>query len=145
MHIDLDTRLDKEYPEPPQCEVNDQDCSYGVDNLCHECGKKMCADCAIGVRHQPHLSKYTYETEEGTERIQQHCPDCIDSHEVSGRILGLGFGAGALGLLLAIAGTATAVSTTVVGLVLFVAGLLVLRHEYRLKALHNPNYGLPST
>jgi hypothetical protein len=141
MRIDLDDRLDKDYPEPSECAVNERDCTFSVDHVCHECGTEMCAECSVGVRHQPHLSKYTYRTAEGEERIQHHCPDCIDHHSLSSQKLGIGFGGIVLGLLFAASGVS---ALLIVGLLLLVVGGYVLRTEYRLKKRHNDRYGISS-
>ncbi|WP_340100844.1 hypothetical protein [Salinibaculum salinum] len=144
MRINLDDRLDKEYPERSNCEVNDRDCDYDVDTVCHNCGTKMCDACSIGVRHQPRLSKYTRNVEEGTERFERHCPDCIDEHTLNMRNLGIGGGMGLFGALLAYIGVPDTPVLAVFGLFLLVAGALVLRTEYRLKTRRNENYGFMS-
>jgi hypothetical protein len=144
MRIDLDDRLNKEYPERSNCEVNDRDCDYDVDTVCHSCGTKMCDACSIGVRHQPRLSKYTRDVGDDTERFECHCPDCIDDHTLNVRNLGIGGGTGLFGLLLAFVGLPNTPVLAVIGLVLLVAGALVLRAEYRLKLRQNENYGFTS-
>lgn len=141
MRIDLDDRLDKEYPEPAECEINERDCEYRVDHVCHECGAKLCEACSIGIRHQPRLSLYTYETDDGTERIQQHCPNCAARHTLSGRNLAMGVGGVLVGALLAYVGGLDTIALTVIGLAVLTAGAWLTRHEYRLKVRHNDNYG----
>lgn len=142
MRINIADRTDKDYPEPPECEINGRDCSFRVDNVCHQCGKKMCFDCSVGVRHQPRFSKFTFQTEDGTERIQQHCPDCLDKHTLSMRNLGIGLGGIVVGLLLAVLGGADILPLTVIGVVLLIGGVLMTRYEYRLKVRHNDNHGI---
>lgn len=144
MRIDLDNRLDKEYPERSTCEVNERDCDFDVDVVCHECGTKMCDACSIGVRHQPLLSKYTYDTPEGTERFQQHCPDCIGVHTLNLRNVAIGISLLFLGIIFAVVGGADTLALTVIGLVMLVGGGFVLRAEYRLKVRDNDNYGIMS-
>lgn len=144
MRINLDDRLDKEYPERSNCEVNDRDCNYDVDAVCHDCGTKMCDACSIGVRHQPRLSKYTHDVEGETKRFERHCPDCIDEHTLNMRNIGIGGGIALFGVLLAFIGLPNTPVLAVIGLVLLVAGALVLRSEYRLKARRNENYGFSS-
>lgn len=144
MRIDLDDRLDKEYPERSNCEVNERDCNYDVDAVCHDCGTKMCDACSIGVRHQPRLSKYTRRVGADTERFECHCPDCIDEHTLNWRNVGLAGAVGFVGLLLAFIGMPDAPVLAVVGLILLVFGGLGLRAEYRLKVRRNDNYGLMS-
>jgi hypothetical protein len=141
MRIDLDDRLDKDYPEPTECGVNERDCTFSVEYVCHECGEKMCAECSIGVRHQPRLSKYTFSTREGEERIQQHCPECIDHHTLSKQKLGIGLAGVVGGLLLAVVGIPLLI---VFGLALLVTGGYVLWNEYQLKKRHNDEYGISS-
>jgi hypothetical protein len=144
MRIDFDDRLDKEYPERSNCEVNDRDCNYDINAVCHSCGTKMCHACSIGVRHQPRLSKYTRNVGGETERFERHCPDCIDDHTLNMRNLGIGLGVALLGALLAFVGLPNTPVLAVVGLVGLVAGALVLRAEYRLKVRRNENYGFSS-
>jgi hypothetical protein len=144
MRIDFDDRLDKEYPERSNCEINDRDCNYEVTTVCHDCGAKMCDACNIGVRHQPRLSKYTRDVEGETERFERHCPDCIDEHTLNMRNLGIGLGVALLGALLAFIGIPNTPILAVIGLLLLVAGSLVLRTEYRLKVRRNDNYGFAS-
>lgn len=144
MRIDFDDRLDKEYPERSNCEVNERDCEYDVDTVCHDCGAKMCDACSIGVRHQPRLSKYTRQVGGQTEEFECHCPDCIDEHTLNLRNLAIGLGFAFIGLLFALLGVPDTPILAVIGLLALVAGGLVLRAEYRLKVRRNDNYGVTS-
>jgi hypothetical protein len=144
MRINLDDRLDKEYPEPSECEVNDRNCEYTVDTVCHECGTVACDACSVGVRHQPQLSKYTYPQGQDTERIQQHCPDCALEHTLNPRNLAVGGGGVTLGLLFVGLGGTNTLALTLTGIVIITFGAYLLRYEYRLKARHNDEYGITS-
>jgi len=142
MRINITDRTDKSYPEPPECEVNGRNCVFSVDNVCHECGKQMCHECSVGVRHQPYFSKYTYETTDGTERIQQHCPGCLENHTINMRNLAIGIGGLLVGLLLIAFGTTQTPALAIGGVLLALVGLLVTRYEFRLKARQNDDYGV---
>lgn len=144
MRIDMDDRLDKEYPERSGCQVNERDCSYRVDHMCHDCGALLCEDCSVGVTHQPQFSTYRYDDESGTETTQLHCPRCLDEHTLNRRNVALGLGSVVLGLVLAAVGTTDVVAVTALGAVLVLVGLLLARYEYRLKTRDNGNYGLSS-
>jgi hypothetical protein len=144
MRIDMDERLDKEYPERSRCQVNERDCSYRVDQMCHDCGTLMCEECSVGVSHQPKFWKYRFEGQNGTETTKRHCPQCLDAHTLNRRNVALSVGSVVLGLVLAAVGNTDTVVATVLGVVLILLGLLLGRYEYRLKARDNSNYGLSS-
>lgn len=144
MRIDMDDRLDKEYPERSECQINERNCTYRVDKVCHQCGVVMCDSCSVSVRHQPQFSTYSYEGQDGVESVQQHCPRCLQMHTLNRRNVGLSLGGVVLGVALVAAGNTETVALTVVGLLLLLVGLLLGRYEYRLKARDNDNYGLAS-
>ena len=132
MHIDTD-QLDGEYPAKPECQVNSGDCTFTpISFLCHECGRKLCTDCAVGIRHQPQLFKYLGLGRETDERAQMHCPDCARHHNYNTTVLGAGGGGLVLGLaLLALSdGAAPLVG---LGVVLLAVGGYLLYNEYQLK------------
>lgn len=145
MRINFDERLDKDYPEPSECEVNDRNCEYDVHSVCHECGIPMCEACSVGIRHQPQLSKYSYTKKNQTDRRQQHCPDCMQGHTLSGRNLVVGGGGLFIGLLFIILGGTNSLFLTSLGLLLLLTvGIGFLRLEYRLKHRENQRYGIIS-
>lgn len=126
-------RTESTYPPEPECQVNSGDCTFEpVSYLCHECGRKLCANCAVGIRHQPRMFKYRGIGREENERVEMHCPDCARSHEYNTTILGAGGGGAVLGLLLlGISGGSPAL--VAVGLVLLAIGGYLLYNEYQLK------------
>jgi len=133
MQIDAD-QPNGEYPPQPECEVNTGDCSFTpVSYLCHECGIKLCADCAVGVRHQPRMFKYDGIGEGDDDRVQMHCPDCADSHGYNTTVLAAGGGASVAGLALLALATAAPVAA-VPGLLLLGVGGYLLYKEVNLKA-----------
>lgn len=138
----VEKEFDKPYPEPPECEVNDRDCEFDVDAVCHECGAPLCEACAIGVRHQPQLVKYEYTERTETDRTQLHCPDCLPGHELDRRVLALGGGGVVLGALLLYLVGLGSPAGAVVAVASLVAGAALLRHEYRLKVPQNDNYSI---
>lgn len=144
MRINFDDRLDKEFPEPFECGVNDRNCEYDVHSVCHECGTPMCEACSVGIRHQPQPSKYTYTERNRVERRQKHCPDCMQGHTLSGRNLAVGGGGLFVGILFIILGGTSSLFLTIFGLLLLVAGGGILRYEYRLKHRENQRYGITS-
>jgi len=132
MHIDTD-QLDGDYPPQPECQVNSGDCTFTpVGFLCHECGRKLCAECAVGIRHQPQMFKYLGLGREEDERVQTHCPDCARRHDYNTTILGAGAGGAVLGLLL-LGISNGAAALVVVGLLLLAVGAYLLYKEYNLK------------
>ena len=132
MHIDTD-QLDGEYPPEPECDVNQKDCRFDpVEFTCHQCGKNLCQNCAVGVRHQPQLIKYNRIQRENNERVQMHCPDCTDTHEYDIRKLAAGLGGIVLGAGILYALELSAV-TGVIALLSIAVGIGLLYHEYNLK------------
>lgn len=132
MHVDID-QLDGEYPPEPECQVNSGDCTFTpVTYLCHECGRKLCEECAIGIRHQPHLFKYTSFNRETDERVQMHCPDCTRTHEFNTTLLAAGGGGFILALLILFLGGMSAISI-LFGLVLLAVGGYLIYNEYSVK------------
>ncbi|MFB6242787.1 MAG: hypothetical protein ABEH80_01695 [Halobaculum sp.] len=144
MRLDFDERLDSEYPVAPECEVNDRDCSFEVAAICHECGRKLCVDCRIGVRHQPQPAVYDTEAGDAEGRLQYHCPECLDSHTLDRTRVGAGGGGVFLGVLVVVLGIVTAPVLALLGVPLVLGGGWLLRHEYRLKRRDDPEYGLSS-
>lgn len=133
MHIDT-SKLDGTYPAEPECQINSSECSFTpVYALCHECGRKLCEDCAVGVRHQPQIFKYTHDASDGDDRVQYHCSSCAQSHEYNVRNLAAGGAGVVLGLVLL--GLLYSVSPIFIifGLVLAGLGGYILRTEYTLK------------
>lgn len=143
MRIDFDDRLDKEYPEPLECSVNDADCTFEVASVCHECGATLCSECRIGVRHQP--QPVEYDPADVTDPVTQfHCPDCLDTHTLDPTKVAAGGGGLLVGLFFLLVGAATTPALAVIGLLVAAAGGLFLRHEYRLKYRHHDDYGIRS-
>lgn len=138
----IEKTFDKPYPEPPECEVNNRDCVFDADSVCHDCGTVLCSSCAIGIRHQPQLAKYEKPDGAGTDRTQLHCPDCLDNHALDYRMLGIGFGGIVLGLLLLVTSGGSSVPLAVIALLLLIVGAVVLRKEYRLKNPQNEDYNI---
>lgn len=132
MHVDTE-QLDGNYPKEPECTVNSNDCSFTpIHSLCHECGRELCADCAVGVRHQPTMFKYTRIGQETDERVQMHCPACADEHGFNTTVLAAGGGGVALGALILGLGASSAIAI-LIGLVLLSVGGYLLYNEYQLK------------
>ncbi|MFB6146210.1 MAG: hypothetical protein ABEJ08_00800 [Halobacteriaceae archaeon] len=140
----IDKTFDKPYPEEPECQANESDCTFDVDTVCHECGKPLCAECTVGIRHQPHLAKYVYTTGGEEKRVQQHCPDCIETHTLNTQHLGVGAGSAVLGLLLLWAVGLSSLVVALLALALLAGGGYLLRHEYWLKERLSDEYGLTS-
>lgn len=138
----IEKEFDKPYPESPECEVNDRDCEFDADSVCHDCGTVLCSSCAIGVRHQPQLAKYEKPDGAGTDPTQLHCPDCIDKHALDYRMVGVGTGSVALALLLLVTSGASSVPLALIALLLLVIGAAVLRKEYLLKEPQNQEYNI---
>lgn len=133
MHIDT-SKLDGEYPPEPECQVNSSECSFTpVYALCHECGRKLCEECAVGVRHQPQIFKYTHDSSDGDERVQYHCSDCAQSHGYNTTNLLAGAGGVALGLVFLLVLYDISAIFIFLGLVLAGLGGYLLRTEYTLK------------
>jgi hypothetical protein len=134
MHIDKN-KLNGEYPPELECQVNSKDCSFTpVHSLCHECGRRLCDDCAVGVRHQPQMFKYTRTEGTDSGRVQLHCPDCADSHEYNPTVLGAGAGALLLGLVLIALLSSASPIFIVVGLIALGGGGYLLYNEQQLKS-----------
>lgn len=133
MHVDTN-KLDGEYPPEPECQLNSSECSFKpVHSLCHECGRKLCEECAVGIRHQPQIFKYVHSAGESNDRVQYHCSDCARSHEYNTTILGAGAGGIVLGILiLGLLGSWSFVFV-LLGLVSLLAGGYLLYNEYTLK------------
>ena len=127
---------DKPYPEPAECKENDKNCNFNVTHSCHKCGKPLCSDCAVGIRHQPRLVKYHYEDHRGDEQhVEWHCHDsaCLGEHYVdTPRLLG-GAAAAFVGLLIIIQGISASLFLGLIGLVLLFGGGYISYMEYRLK------------
>jgi hypothetical protein len=133
MHIDRN-KLNGEYPPELECQVNSKDCSFTpVHSLCHECGRRLCEDCAVGIRHQPQMFKYTHSDAEGSDRVQLHCPDCASSHGYNTTVIGAGVGAVLLGLLFVLFLTSVSPVFAVIGLAALAAGGYLLYNEHQLK------------
>jgi len=127
MRIESD-RLETDYPPANKCEVNSKHCDFEpVDYICHECGKQLCGECAVGVVHQPQLVTYEYD---GDDK-QVHCPDCADGHSL--RLPVVGGGAAAIVLGLIIAGVLLEPVPIVIGLLFLVVGAYFVRREFNLK------------
>ncbi|QZA88561.1 hypothetical protein K0C01_12395 [Salinarchaeum sp. IM2453] len=133
MHIDTD-QLDGEYPPEPECEVNQRDCEFKpVTYLCHECGRKLCEECAVGVRHQPQIAKYEQFGEAQDERVQMHCPSCAEAHEYDQQKIAAGAGGVFVGLLFFwIIGFN--LITLILGAPILLGGGFLLYKEYELKS-----------
>lgn len=132
MHIDT-SKLKGEYPPEPECQVNSKDCTFTpIHALCHECGRKVCEECAVGIRHQPQMFKYLHRDGASEDRVQLHCPDCANSHTYNVQVLGAGVGGVVLGLLLLAVGGSSAI-VLLLGLIALVAGGFLLYKEYDLK------------
>jgi transcription elongation factor Elf1 len=131
MHIDTD-QLDGDYPPRPECEINQRDCRFDpVEFTCHQCGKTLCQNCAVGVRHQPQLIKFNRIQREDDERVQMHCPDCAKTHafdvrKLAAGVAGIVIGAGILAL-------GFSLPTAAVALIAAAVGVGLLYHEYSLK------------
>lgn len=127
MRVDTD-RLDTPYPPKHECEVNSKTCEFSVDFLCHECGKKMCGACAVGVAHQPQFVKYSHND----DKTQAHCPECADTHSVrtevvAGGILGVVIGLAVIGLI-------QSPIAIIIGLLILISGGYLSYNEYQLKS-----------
>lgn len=122
-----------EYPAGKECQVNAGKCRFEVDYLCHECGRQLCANCAIGVNHQPQLFKYVGLNSSSDERTQAHCPDCTAGHDWNTTVLGLAGGGVLLGLILLLLGGTDTLAVTFIGLVLVTLGGIFGYNEYGLK------------
>jgi hypothetical protein len=131
MHVDTD-QLDGEYPPEPDCQVNEKNCTFDIDYLCHECGKPLCKNCAVGVRHQPQMFKYSRFNAEQDDRVQMHCPEHANGHKLDQAKLAGGGGGVLLGLLILYLGGVSAI-TLLIGLPLLVIGGYLLYNEYNLK------------
>jgi hypothetical protein len=133
MHIDKN-KLNGEYPPELECQVNSKDCSFTpVHSLCHECGRRLCEDCAVGVRHQPQMFKYSHTDGAESDRVQLHCPDCADSHGYNMSVVGAGAGSVVLGFLMLVFLNSVSMLFVVLGLVALAAGGYVLYNEHQLK------------
>lgn len=132
MHIDT-SKLKGEYPPEPECQVNSKDCTFTpIHALCHECGRKVCEDCVVGVRHQPRMFKYLHREGASEDRVQLHCPDCAGSHTYNTAVLGAGGGGVGLGLFLLYFGGGSAVILLLALICVAVGGYLLYK-EYDLK------------
>lgn len=132
MYIDTD-QLENEYPPEPECRANEKECTFTpVSYLCHECGGKLCSNCAVGIRHQPQLFKYERIGAKKNESVQMHCPDCAASHSYDTTKLGAGIGGIVLGLLIYYLGGVGTV-TLGLGTNLLVVGGFLLYNEHMLK------------
>lgn len=136
--------FDRPYPERAECEVNDQNCHFGVDSVCHECGKLLCMACSIGIRHQPQLVKYRYREGGTTERIQQHCPQCLDGHSANERFLAAGLAAILLAIIFTWGSGGDSLWMILVATILLIIGIGALWNEYWLKKRHNSRYSITS-
>jgi len=100
MHLDT-SKLNEDYPPKPECEANENDCTFTpVHAMCHECGRKLCEECTVGIRHQPQMFKYTHKEGSTEDRVQLHCSDCAQSHTFNMTVLAGAGGAIVFGLLL---------------------------------------------
>ncbi len=134
MRINTDKLDEGGYPPEPECQVNSKDCSFDpIHALCHECGRQLCEDCAVGVRHQPRMFKYLHIDGATKDRAQLHCPDCAASHTWNTTIFAAGGGAALLGLLLLVAVGAQSIPVAVLGLIILGVGGYLLYNEYDLK------------
>lgn len=134
MRINTDKLDEGGYPPEPECQVNSKDCSFDpIHALCHECGRRLCENCGIGVRHQPQMFKYFHIDGATEDRAQLHCPDCAASHTWNTTILAAGGGAALLGLLLVVAAGAQSIPIAVIGLIILGVGGYLLYNEYNLK------------
>lgn len=134
MHIDT-SKLNGEYPPELECQVNNIDCSFTpIHSLCHECGRRLCEDCAVGIRHQPQMFKYTHKEGDGADRAQFHCPDCANTHGYNTTVLGAGAGAVVLGVILMAFLSSVSALFIVLGLLALAGGGYMLYNEYQLKA-----------
>lgn len=133
MHIDKN-KLNGEYPPELECQVNSKDCSFTpVHSLCHECGRRLCEECAVGIRHQPQMFKYTHSNGEESDRVQLHCPNCADSHDYDTTAIAAGAGASLVGLLLVVFLTSVSPIFAVIGLAALAGGGYLLYNEHQLK------------
>jgi hypothetical protein len=132
MHIET-SQTGNTYPPEPECQVNSGDCTFQpVSYLCHECGRKLCENCAVGIRHQPRMLKYRGVGRETNERVEMHCADCARTHSYNTTILAAGGGGALVGLaLLGISNGSAAL--IVLGLILLAVGGYLLYNEYKLK------------
>jgi len=133
MHIDT-SKLKGDYPPEPECQVNSKECSFKpIHALCHECGRKLCEDCAVGIRHQPRMFKYSHRDGATEDRVEFHCPDCADSHTYNLQAVGAGAGGVAIGLLLLLTVGASPLPALFIALVALAVGGYLLYNEYQLK------------
>lgn len=133
MHIDA-SKLDGEYPPEPECQVNSKDCSFKpIHALCHECGRKICEDCVVGVRHQPRMFKYTHSEGASEDRVELHCPDCAASHTYDTTKVAAGSGGIAVGLLLLLIVGASPWPVLLIALAALTVGGYLLYNDYQLK------------
>lgn len=125
--IDPD-QLDTEYPPKHECEVNDKECEFSpVEYVCHECGKRACEECAVGVVHQPRLIKYVLN---GDEK-EAHCPECAETHTVR---LPFVLGGGLAFIIgLAIAALIGAPAAILIGVIIAGIGIYTAYWEFNLK------------
>jgi hypothetical protein len=133
MHIDT-SKLKGEYPPEPECQVNSKECSFKpIHALCHDCGRKLCEDCAVGVRHQPRMFKYTHRDGTTEDRVELHCQECANSHSYNLQVIGAGAGGVAIGLLLLFTVGASPLPVLFLALAALGVGGYLLYNEYTLK------------
>lgn len=137
MRINMEEDIQKEYPATPECEMNEKECEFTpIEFVCHDCGKKLCVECAVGIKHQPQFNKYKFTTDTGdeTESIV-HCPECAEKHSYNKGILALGGSILAIGL---ISFVFQSMAGFIVGAILALIGTSLGIREYDLKRERDP-------
>lgn len=131
---------DKPYPEQEECLENTRICSFDVEYICHECGKPLCPDCAVGIRHQPRLVKFWRTDRQGQQdRTEWHCqePECLQPHHVTTKKMAAGLGGVVLGLLILYAVGGSFLPLTLIALLGIIAGGYLVYTEWQLKDPQN--------
>lgn len=131
---------DKPYPEQKECLENTRHCEFDVDHICHECGKPMCSQCAVGIDHQPGLVKFTRRNQQGqVDRTMWHCQDteCLEAHFVQTQKMAGGLGAIALGVLILWFVGGSPLFLTLLALAAILGGGFVTYKEWALKTPKN--------
>jgi len=132
--MDLESVPDTfEYPASQECQVNAGECTFDVDYLCHECGRQLCENCAIGIKHQPQLLKYLGPEIGEEDRTQVHCPDCTRGHDWNTTVLAFAGGSVVLGLLLLYFSGGSPIAIALIALLLVLSGSYLGYNEYELK------------
>ena len=127
---------DKPYPEKEECVQNTRTCTFNVSHVCHECGKPLCRECAVGIRHQPRLVKFSRTDEQGEkDRTEWHCQssECLRPHYVQTNKIAGGIGGVIVGLLLLMTLGGSFLPLTLLAIALLLIGGYVAYKEWKLK------------